>query len=512
MPSERVRVWSSNHLGTSRVTVERAGAVPITLMSRTLTTSPSCGKSTVNPGCWVGAGDGSGAAIDGGGIDAGIEGEDGGAGPAPDVADVAGGGVRAACSTGVASDVPLVAGFVAVLTAAGGPPTMIQPMSSPPTTTASPPKIQPPRGDRAGGFRRGSPRGTVPVARSRAGPPCRDAGAAISRFTGSGAYAPGPRGSPPRAYAPVMSRPTVPYGAWPSPFSVEMAVAGSRSLREPWFDGDDLYWLESRPDEGGRIVIVRRAPDGRISDLTPPELNARTRVHEYGGGSYTVDDGLVVFSNFADGRLYRQTATGRPEALTPADALRYADLRIDRARGRVLCVVEDHRAGDSDPINTIGAVSLADGSLTTLVSGSDFFSDPRLDADGERLAWLRWDRPDMPWDGCELWVGRITADGSVSEARVVAGSRDESIVQPEWQSDGSLVFASDRSGWWNLYRWREAAADLLPLAPMDAEFAGPQWVFGFSYFAGLSDGRLVAVARVQGPGSPVCAGRRHRPA
>jgi dipeptidyl aminopeptidase/acylaminoacyl peptidase len=295
-----------------------------------------------------------------------------------------------------------------------------------------------------------------------------------------------------------MTRPTVPYGAWPSPFSLEMAVAGSSGPHAPWFDGEDLYWLESRPDEGGRLVVVRRGADGSISDLTPPELNARTRVHEYGGGSYTVDDGLVVFSNFADGRLYLQRATSQPEVLTPATALRYADLRIDRDRQRVLCVVEDHRSGDHEPTNTIGAVSLADGSLTTLASGADFFADPRLDVSGERLTWLRWDRPNMPWDGCELWVGHIAADGSVAGARVVAGGRDESIVQPEWQPDGSLVFASDRSGWWNLYRWREGATEPAPLAPMEAEFAGPQWVFGHTWFAGLADGRLVAVARVKG--------------
>ncbi len=277
-----------------------------------------------------------------------------------------------------------------------------------------------------------------------------------------------------------------------------MTIAGSRSLREPEFDGEDLYWLESRPEEGGRIVIVRRAADASISDLTPRELNARTRVHEYGGGSYTVDDGMVVFSNFADNRLYRQVRGGQPEAFTPAAELRYADLRIDRARNRVLCVVEDHRENDQEPTNTIGAVSLADGSLATLASGADFFADPRLDAAGARLAWLRWNRPNMPWDGCELWVGRLGPDGLVTDARVVAGGNDESIVQPEWQTDGSLVFASDRSGWWNLYRWRDGTDELRPLASMEAEFAGPEWVFGTSYFAGLAGGRLVAVARMKG--------------
>jgi dipeptidyl aminopeptidase/acylaminoacyl peptidase len=277
-----------------------------------------------------------------------------------------------------------------------------------------------------------------------------------------------------------------------------MAVAGSRAFRAPWFDGDDLYWLESRPEEGGRLVVVRRGADGAVTDKTPPGLNARTRVHEYGGGSYTVDDGLVIFSNFGDGRLYRQTGTGVPEPLTAAAALRYADLRIDRGRGRVLCVVEDHRASDHEPTNTIGAVSLADGSLTTLASGADFFSNPRLDASGHRLAWLRWNRPNMPWDGSELWVGGIGADGSLTDVHVVVGGPSESIEEPEWQPDGSLVFASDRSGWWNLYRWRGATDEPVPLASMEAEFAGPAWVFGLSSHATLADGRILAVARMKG--------------
>ena len=276
--------------------------------------------------------------------------------------------------------------------------------------------------------------------------------------------------------------------------TVERAVAASRGVRETWFAGDALYWIESRPDEAGRYVVMRRDGDAAV-DVTPPGFNARTRVHEYGGGSYTVGDGTVVFSNFADGRLYTQPPSGEAQALTPAGALRYADLRIDPTRQRVLCVVEDHRADGAEPTNSIGAVSLRDGSLTTLVAGADFFSDPRPSPDGQRLAWLRWSRPNMPWDGCELWVGRLNADGAVEDVLQVAGGPDESIAQPAWAPDGSLVFISDRSGWWNLYRRRDGTAQHEALAPMEAEFADAQWVFNLSCYAILPDGRIVAVAR-----------------
>ena len=290
----------------------------------------------------------------------------------------------------------------------------------------------------------------------------------------------------------------LPYGAWPSPISVEMAVAGARSLSETSFDGPDLYWLEARPEEAGRVVLMRQRPSGSSTDVTPPGFNVRTRVHEYGGGAYTVAGGLVAFSNFDDGRLYLIRDGGAPEALTAAGALRYADLGADRRRERLMCVIEDHALDDHDPVNTLAAVSLRDGAVTTLVEGHDFFSDPRLDASGDRLCWLSWDRPNMPWDGCELWVAQLDEEGAVGGPRLAAGGPDESIVQPTWTPDGSLVFASDRSGWWNLYRWRDGEATLEPLAPMDAECAGPQWVFGLRTFGVQDDGGILLVAKKDG--------------
>jgi dipeptidyl aminopeptidase/acylaminoacyl peptidase len=292
-----------------------------------------------------------------------------------------------------------------------------------------------------------------------------------------------------------------PYGSWPSPISVDKVVAGALSLREAWLDGDDPYWIERRPAEGGRHVVVRGAGDGTAVDITPAGTNARTMVHEYGGGSYTVADGVVYFSDLEDGgRVHRLAPGGTPEPISPEGKTRYADMRIDRSRQRLLCVREDHEV-DGEPEHTLVAVALSGERVDVLVRGADFYSDPRISPDGASLSWLTWRHPDMPWDATELWVGRFAADGSLATAQVIAGGPGESIAQPQWAPDGSLVFASDRSGWWNLYRWRLeelAGAPPLALAPMQAEFADPQWVFDATSFGIDEDGTIVASARSEG--------------
>ncbi len=291
---------------------------------------------------------------------------------------------------------------------------------------------------------------------------------------------------------------TRPYGSWPSPITLDLVLAGSRSLGEPWIDHDDVYLLEGRPDEGGRMVLLRIAPDGAVTELSPAPSNVRTRVHEYGGGAWTVRDGLVIHSEFTDGHLVRIDPGATPRPLTSDVGLRFADLRIDAPRHRVLAVLEDHRVDDLEPTNSIVAVGLDDGAVTPLVDGHDFFSHPRLSPDASTLSWLTWDRPNMPWDGSELWVGAIDPDGSVATATLVAGGSAESIAGPTWAPDGSLVFASDRSGWWNLYRWRPGMPGIEPLAPMEAEFAVPQWVFGQRQIGFDGRGRIVAIARSRG--------------
>ncbi|MDH3445979.1 MAG: S9 family peptidase, partial [Deltaproteobacteria bacterium] len=279
------------------------------------------------------------------------------------------------------------------------------------------------------------------------------------------------------------------YGSWRSPIKAEIVASTEVGLEQVRVDGSDLYWIERRAQEGGRKAIVQRSADGKITDITPAPFNTRTRVHEYGGGDYTVADDTIVFANFTDQRLYIQKPGSRPTPLTPEAKIRYADGEIDRRRNVVFCVREDHE-DRGEAVNSLVRVSLLGGDTgEVVVCGNDFYSSPRLSPDGSRLAWLTWNHPNMPWDGTELWVGTMNDDGSLREQRCIAGSSSESIFQPEWSPDGILHFVSDISGWWNLYRCLDNRIE--PLCPMAAEFGQPQWVFGSSLYTFVSENQLI---------------------
>ena len=294
-----------------------------------------------------------------------------------------------------------------------------------------------------------------------------------------------------------VAYPTVsPHGSWRSPISSDLIVRGAAGLRGTTLDGQNAYWLETRPDEGGRNVVVQCEPNGRPRDVTPQPFNSRTRVHEYGGGDFAVHDGTVFFSNFADQRLYIQPPGGDPKPLTHEGAHRYADMVVDANRGRLIAVREDHSEAGDEPRNELAAVDLESGEERVLVSGADFYSSPRPSPDGKRLAWLAWDHPNMPWDGTELWVGELDEDGLPRDARKVAGGRDESVFQPEWSPDGVLHFVFDRTGWWNLCRQSEDG--IRPLCKKEAEFGLPQWGFGMSTYAFLLPERIVCAYTERG--------------
>jgi dipeptidyl aminopeptidase/acylaminoacyl peptidase len=287
------------------------------------------------------------------------------------------------------------------------------------------------------------------------------------------------------------------YGSWKSPITSDLIVSGTIGLGQIAIDGEDVYWVETRPKEKGRYVVVKLPPDGRTVEVTPNPFNARTRVHEYGGGGFTVGAGVIYFSNFADQRLYSFDGAENPQAITPEAEMRYADGVIDRRRNRMICVREDHSASGREAVNSIVGIPLSgSGSQVTLAGGADFYSSPRLNPDGSRLAWLQWSHPNMPWDGTELWLADVQGDGSVTNPFRVAGGVYESIFQPEWSPAGELHFISDRSGWWNLYRWREDGIEAL--CPMEAEFGLPQWVFGMSTYAFESANRIVCAYIEQG--------------
>lgn len=263
-----------------------------------------------------------------------------------------------------------------------------------------------------------------------------------------------------------------------------------------------VYWLEGKPLEAGRVGIVRLASDGTRQDLTPSPLYVRTRVHEYGGGAYLVAGSTVFFSNFADQRLYRQDRGEAPRAITPEPpiqaGIRYADARITGDGRWLICVRERHRNAETPDADNELVVLPSDGlgEAQIIATGHDFYSSPAISPDGRRLAWLSWDHPRMPWDGCELSVADLSPEGTLTNERVVAGGPEESIFQPEWSADGVLHFVSDRSGWWNLYRLRDSSRDAL--APMAAEFGAPQWAFGMSRYAFLTDGRIACIVTQDG--------------
>ena len=285
---------------------------------------------------------------------------------------------------------------------------------------------------------------------------------------------------------------TLPYGAWRSPITSDLIVGEAIGLAGVKVDGDDIYWIEGRPGEA-RSVVIRRTREGLVADVTPQPFNARTRVHEYGGGAATAHQGVVFFSNFADQRLYRQEAAeATPTPLTPAEGgWRYADGLFDARRRRWIGVREEHAAGGAVHNALVAVDPVAPGPGRVLAGGHDFFASPALSPDAARLAWLSWDHPNMPWVGTQLRLATIADDGSLAEARLVAGGPAESIFQPQFSPDGALYFVSDRSGWWNLYRCDPTSGEVRPLCPRAAEFGQAQWVFGQSSYAFLSPDRLV---------------------
>jgi len=326
-----------------------------------------------------------------------------------------------------------------------------------------------------------------------------------------------------------------PYGSWKSPISSDLLAGGGISLDALQPDGEALLWIESRPLEGGRNVVCRAEPGADPVDLTPPgdEFDVRTRVNEYGGGAYAVHAGTLFFSNFADQRLWRQDPGEPPRPITSEPerpvALRYADARVTPDGALLVCVRESHDEAGRVVNELVAMPTDGSGAPWVLAGGRDFYASPRLSPDASRLAWLEWDHPRMPWDGTELKVADLSGGVLAGEPRLVAGGPSESVFQPEWSPGGALHFVSDRTGWWNLYREQEASGAsgewasgasgewtsgasgewasrasgdqasgasggfAEALAPMEAEFGAPQWVFGLATYAFLPGGRIACL-------------------
>ncbi|ARP73167.1 S9 family peptidase [Streptomyces pluripotens] len=293
------------------------------------------------------------------------------------------------------------------------------------------------------------------------------------------------------------------YGSWPSP--IDAALAAAHDGRPDWVGtvGDEIWWTEPRPADGGRRVLVRRRTDGTEEQVLPAPWNVRSRIIEYGGLPWTGvmrhGQPVVVFVHFADQRLYRYEPDGEPRPLTPVASTgrgwRWAEPRIDLVRGEAWCVMEEFTGeGPDDVRRALVAVPL-DGSAADdrdairelTPARHRFVTGPRLSPDGRRAAWLAWDHPRMPWEGTELLVAEVGDDGELRDVRTVAGGPDEAVAQVDWSADGSILYTSDRSGWWNLYR------DGIPLCPRQEEFGGPLWQLGLRWFAPMDSGMIAVV-------------------
>ena len=288
---------------------------------------------------------------------------------------------------------------------------------------------------------------------------------------------------------------TLPFGTWPSPITPDSIVAETIRLASVTLDAGRVGWLEGRPAEGGRNVLVRANDGGGFDDVTPPPFNVRSRVHEYGGGAYAVAGDRVWFSNFEDGQVYMQTGTAAPVPLTAEGPDRFADLTVDSGRRRLLAVRETHRGG-SPPVNDLAAVSIDDGSVQVLASGHDFYAAPAPSPDGRRLAWLAWDQPDMPWDAAALWLADLDPAGVPGAPVRIAGGSSSAAFQPKWSPDGALWCVVDPEGWWNLHRWHDG--ELRCMHRTTSEFGKPLWQLGTTTFGFDGSGCVVCTWRSDG--------------
>jgi dipeptidyl aminopeptidase/acylaminoacyl peptidase len=291
---------------------------------------------------------------------------------------------------------------------------------------------------------------------------------------------------------------SAPCGTWVSPVTADAVTASSVGLGGLSSDGGTLYWLEGRPSEQGRSALVRRKPDGTVEDVTPAPVNVASRVHEYGGGSYAVDNNRIVYTEKKDCSVWLIENNAAPRKIAEVKDCRYADFRFVPGTDQIVCVREDHRnRKPTDPeaaivvLDTAKGIDAATNEGTVLAKGGDFFSSPRLSPDGKKIAWLTWQHPDMPWDATQLHVADFTAAGLKNIKTVAGHEQREAIVQPEWSPEGTLHFCTDRSDWWNVYKLGAKGVEAVTSVP-DGEIGGPHWVFGGSYYAFKPDGSLIA--------------------
>lgn len=291
-----------------------------------------------------------------------------------------------------------------------------------------------------------------------------------------------------------MTQKPAPFGTWTSPISADLVAGQSLRFDLVQYADGTVFWAEMRPSEGGRSVIVGCNREGNSRDFIPAPFSARSRVHEYGGGSYLACADEVFFVNDGDQAVYRVRMSGRPERIACEENLRFADMTLDPSGRRLVCVAEQHEKDPHEPPENYLAEIALDGAeagaVELLVGGCDFYANPRFSPDGKRVCWIEWDLPWMPWEASRLMVGEMAADGGMERMSEIAGGNGCSVFQPAWGVNGLLYFVTDESGWGNLHVWD--GERVAPVARMDAEFSRPLWGLGTTSFAVSCESEIIA--------------------
>lgn len=292
----------------------------------------------------------------------------------------------------------------------------------------------------------------------------------------------------------MQERTIAKYGSWISPVTPEAIAYGSNSIGYLVQDGADIYCTENRPAEGGRVTLLKITEKGPV-EILPREFSALSRVHEYGGRCVSVSKGRVFFSNQSDQILYL-LVDGSGAIPVSAKGGRFADFVVDEKRQGLFSVFEDHSKSGSPQNSIVFQSFVSPYPMLSISEGYDFYSNPRLSADGDRLLWLCWNHPNMPWDGCELWTAELDESGNARDAHLVAGGEEESLFQPEWSVDGKIYFVTDRNGWWNIHFYD--GTEVRPLVEMEAEFGRAPFVLGLRTYAPAGGGKIACAYSMNG--------------